>query len=332
MKICILILSTNSKAYDCFKYAIRKTWLSDFKKKSIDCFFYEGDSEIDQIIDDTIYLSVKDEIKFTFLKFYKCLYFLKSINKEYDLYFRANLSCYIDIIEFFRFINHFKINRNSYCGTLTSTYLMAELTLKYKLLRIFKDNFRIGKKINFYSGAGFFIGRNNVDYILKYGNIFKNDLIVDDVLIGLILASKTYSTPQNNIMTILEIKFELNFKLSENELSKFYENHLFFYRFKNHDRIKDCEYLIKFGNPYIRKKILLNGFDKNEIIFNSKEEILGVDLFTSVLYIFKSKTLLSFIKLIISYLKILFLIEIINKKKNDSNNSLLRLANLLLLQ
>ena len=93
---------------------------------------------------------------------------------------------------------------------------MSELTLKYKLLRSFQGKFKIGKKINYYSGAGFFIGSNKVELILKYGNYFKNSFIIDDVLIGLILFSCENSKSSNNILKILEINLDSGFKLSNN--------------------------------------------------------------------------------------------------------------------
>ena len=47
--IVILILSTNKPKYQYFKAAIQKTWLQDFKKIGIKCFFYEGDSDSNYI-------------------------------------------------------------------------------------------------------------------------------------------------------------------------------------------------------------------------------------------------------------------------------------------
>jgi hypothetical protein len=311
MNICILILSTNNKDYDCFKSSIRSTWLSDFKNKSIDCFFYEGDSDMDQIIGDTIYLSVKDEIKHTFFKFYKCLELLKSSNKKYDLYFRANLSCYIDVFEFIKFIKHFNLDKNSYSGKLGVTHLLSEMTLKYKILRVYKEKLKKGLKIEFYSGAGFFIGSNKVEFILKYGNYFKNTLIVDDVLIGLILITKSYSKLTNNILKILEVKFEPSFKLSENEFfSLIKQNHLFFYRFKNSDRTKDCEYIFKFSDPSFRKQIILNGFTSNEFIETTKVEMNNSVLLFPLSFKKMYLNLIYFIRMFISYLILFVFVKI----------------------
>jgi hypothetical protein len=324
MKICILILSTNNESYNCFKYAIRSTWLDDFKNNSIDCFFYEGGSDKNKIIGDTIYLSVKDELKYTFYKFYICLKYLKSINKDYDLFFRANLSCYIDVFNFFEFINNFNIDSNSYYGKIGVTYLMSELTLKYKLLRKFKKNFNVGKKIKFYSGAGFFIGCNKVEYILKYGHYFKNDLIIDDVLIGLILFSNSISTLKDNIFKVVDVKIDSGFKLSENELFDLITNNfLFFYRFKNYNRIKDCEYLLKFGNPYIRKHLLLNGFDDNQSFNPNNINKFNLENFKSPLFIKKNNILLDILRLLLSYFKVLFFVQLMYFKKLIKHNLIL---------
>jgi hypothetical protein len=321
MKICILILSTNNKSYDCFKYAIRSTWLSDFKNKSIDCFFYEGDSDTDQIIGDTIYLSVKDEIKATFYKFYKCLEFLHSNNRKYDLYFRANLSCYIDVVEFMEFINYFNLDNNTFSGKLGGTYLLSELTLKYKSLRNYTKYLKIGKKISFYSGAGFFIGSRKVEFILKYGNRFKNAFIVDDVLIGMLLLSKPFSKLKNNILKILEIKIDSSFKLSEYDyFNLINNNHLFFYRFKNYDRLKDCEYILKFANPSFRKELLLNGFNQNELLYMSKIERTNFDISPSITLRPKCIIFLEFCRLIFYYFKIFTLINFIRFSQKMNHN------------
>lgn len=310
MKICILILSTKNQAFDCFKNAIQSTWLADFKNKSIDCYFYEGDSKRNILIGDTIYLSVNDEIKFTFHKFYKCLEFLNSINRNYDLYFRANLSCYIDVVKFIDFIDHFNLNSYTFCGKLGMTYLMSELTLKYKLLRPYKKYFQVGTKISFYSGAGFFIGYRKVEFILKYGKLFKNIFIVDDVLIGMLLISKSFSKFKYNNLKILEVKSNSFFKLTDKELFNLINhNHLFFYRFKNDDRINDSEYILKFANQSFRDKFILNGIDNIENLDFSNNEVSIFDIYFPKSLTSKFILVYNFCHLLVSYVIIFILIN-----------------------
>ena len=133
MNFCVLILSTRHASYDGFKEAIRKTWALDLKKNNIDYFFYEGDWGTNTLDGDLIKLDVKSDDEYSFKKFIQACTFLRNQNLNYDFIYRTNLSTYIDVSNFIKFIKIKEINQLSYSGINYKTYLLPELTVKFKI-------------------------------------------------------------------------------------------------------------------------------------------------------------------------------------------------------
>ena len=255
MKIIILILSTKNKDYDCFKKAIKETWFKDFTKVGIKCFFYEGNSKKNILIDDTIYLNCDDSLQGTSKKLKLALDFVDK-NYEYDFIFRTNLSSYLDIKKFLNYINHFRISENTYSGLHAQTYSFKEYFWKNNLIFkvLSKLRFNFGKKIDFASGSGFFLGRNNVKKILR-SKKFEN--YVDDVMVGLICKlDQIYHPPRIDIGNMEKPKILINQKLSSLK-----NDHAYHFRFKSKDRIKDSENLKICHNENSRIELIKRDYD-----------------------------------------------------------------------
>ena len=239
MKTIILILSTKNKNYDCFKSAIKETWFRDFSDKGIKCLFYEGGSEKNTLIEDTIYLNCDDSLQGTARKLKLALDFIEN-NFEYDVIYRTNLSSYLDSNKFLSYVKRYKIDSNSYSGLKAYSYFYKEYFWKkkliYKILTFMGLN--LGKKIYFASGSGFFLGKNNVRKILKFN---KHENFVDDVMVGLICKlDQIYYPPRIDIGKLKSLKTH-----SKAINNKIIDDESFHFRFKSEDRYKDCENLKK---------------------------------------------------------------------------------------
>jgi hypothetical protein len=239
MNFCVLILSSKHQSYDGFKEVIRKTWALDLKKNNIDCFFYEGDWGTNTLDGDLIKLDVKSEDEYSFKKFIQACTFLRNQNLNYDFIYRTNLSTYIDVSNFIKYIKIKEINQFSYCGLTSKAYLLPELTLKFKLLRKFAPKLRFGKRIAYKNGAGFFIGSLLINELINTYKPIENCYLEDDVFIGLLLEHKKIREANTLIRTIFaDGSHKVLKKQYQNEIDK---NLLFHYRFK----IENIESTIK---------------------------------------------------------------------------------------
>jgi hypothetical protein len=253
MQFCILILSTKHQSYDGFKKSIRNSWALDLKKNGIDYYFYEGDWGTNVIEDDLIKLDVGDEHKFTFKKFILAANFLKNQGKNYDFIYRTNLSSYIDVENLIKYINFYKVNTRSYIGIITKAYLLQELTLKFKLLRKFKDKLKKGKSVLYKNGAGFFIGTELIEVLTKNYPPIEHCNLVDDVFIGLLLENvKFHDTPIKRLAVMADGSHKMLLSQYQFQVEKSF---LFHYRFKNDNRDIDIAMLQSFHNKETRKEI-----------------------------------------------------------------------------
>jgi len=250
MKFCVLILSTRDQSYDGFKEAIRKTWALDLKKNNIDYFFYEGDWGTNTLDGDLIKLDVKSEDEYSFKKFIQACTFLRNQNLNYDFIYRTNLSTYIDVSKFLKYIKIKEINQLSYGGLTSKAYLLPELTLKFKLLRKFAPKLRFGKRIVYKNGAGFFIGSLLINELINTYKPIENCYLADDVFIGLLLEHKKIREANTLIRTIFA---DGSHKVLRKEYEiKLEKDLLFHYRFKTADREADIKMLESFHDSSTR--------------------------------------------------------------------------------
>jgi hypothetical protein len=250
-KIIVLILSTNNSLYDNFIKSIRGGWVNELNKHGIEYFFYSGGHSISQVIGDEIHLTAPDDLKHTSLKFIKCLELLLAYRSDVELIYRTNLSSFIDVKNFIKFISINNLNTGTYTGRIGKTNYLKEHAYASKFLLKFFSVIHFGNNIVFASGSGFFIGR---DFFTELLNAKKRNLwYVDDVMVALTLKVM----PDANVSPLrFDIDDNSNHKVSiEKYTFLIAEKLLFHYRFKTSNRSKDAKMLGSFSNENYRKSI-----------------------------------------------------------------------------
>ena len=195
-------------------------------------------------------MEVKSDDEYSFKKFIQACTFLRNQNLNYDFIYRTNLSTYIDVSNFIKFIKIKEINQLSYSGINYKTYLLPELTVKFKLLRKFAPKLRFGKRIAYKNGAGFFIGSLLINELINTYKPIENCYLADDVFIGVLLSSIKVHEPVVHCMAIFT---DGSHKVLRKEYEiKLEKDLLFHYRFKTSDRESDIKMLESFHDSSTR--------------------------------------------------------------------------------
>ena len=252
-KIVILILSTNNPEYQYFKTAIQETWLQDFKKLEIKCFFYEGGSESNHIQGNVIKVKSPDDLYGVSHKLVEALKVVFDIYPETKLIYRTNLSSYIDVQTFMKFINFHKFSEETYAGLIGITNLFREKLYKYKLLYFMFNFITFGKKFQFASGAGFFLGEIHCRKIISTR---VNQNLVDDVMVAHIIKVKPLPSAIPERLLVSMKTRHIFQKQSFNKLVN--ESLLFHYRFKTNNRKEDAILLCFFGQQNFRETFFIS--------------------------------------------------------------------------
>ena len=248
-QIVVLILSTIDKSYDTFKKSVEESWVKSLRNSGVKCFYYQGGAKENYIEGDTFFLKIDDGLKQTSTKLLEAFEILLQAHPETQLVYRTNLSSFIEVDNFLKFISRHELNSNTYCGIKNKTntvkesfYLNTILTFIFTVLQFF------GKKIYFASGSGFFIGVNNIKKIM---NNSKGLNYVDDVMVGFNLIEQ----PIELIPCRFDIKQNSKHKISINSYNKLVnEDLLFHYRFKTKNRLDDSKNLEQFKDSNFRKE------------------------------------------------------------------------------
>lgn len=253
--LCILILSTRSSKYQQFIEAIENGWYKDAVRNKIKVFFYSGGHSRNVFWSDREIRVIEDDsIKNSYKKFYASQKLVTDKFPEVKLFFRTNLSSYIDIDKFIDYFSLCDFTTQSYHGFAGKANFMSELFYGYKLIHVILKKISIGPEIEFYSGAGFFIG---VDLCrkLKYSGRF--NYLIDDVEIGRQLMEIPFNRSSIEYrMLLITDYFE---KINLDELNQFiHDFNLFHYKFKHKNRLVDIEYMEKFGKLKFRLKVITN--------------------------------------------------------------------------
>lgn len=249
--VCILILSTKAESYRCFITAIENSWYKDAIDREFKVFFYSGGHSENCIYNhNQIRVTEDDSIINSYRKFVSAKNVLTNRFPETELIYRTNLSSYIDIENFSRYINKCSFRKDSYQGFPWKANLLSEFFYGNKLFHLGFKYLNIGPKINFFSGAGFFIGVElcnalSLDDSKKY--------LIDDVEIGRqILKFRRHDFKYARIY----ITDSYN-KVTKNELDALVNDSLLFhYKFKTFNRLDDAENISKFSDIEFRNNFL----------------------------------------------------------------------------
>lgn len=246
-EVAILILAGDAKKYQMFIDIITNNWYQKAIKSGFKVFFYSGGHEKNYIHNNIeIRVSEDDEISNCYKKFIAAKNILKQNYPEVKLIYRTNVTSYIDIDNFNKYLIKANFTKNSIHGIKGNVYKYSELFYGNKILHLIFKYLRIGPKIEFYSGAGLFIGMDLCDN-LSYNKSKK--YMIDDVEIGY----------QIKHFVVHDLKYERVYitdtfkKIQKDEYFKMLnQEFLFHYKFKTSDRSNDSNLLQKFDDPQFR--------------------------------------------------------------------------------
>ena len=250
-EIVILILSTQNERYDEFIKGISRGWLKAMQDRDIKCYFYSGDHVNVGVYGNQICVNTSDKLEQTSEKLLAAFDMLLGLHPETKLVYRTNLSSYIEVENFIRFIKEKRLNEYSYAGLVGETTYVREFFYGNRYLSKIFSIFPLGERIKFASGSGFFIGRKNIEKLLKSQPLYLK--LIDDVMIARTLQIE----PDKNASP-------LRFDIQEGDTHKMEtttydslirEGMLFHYRFKTSNREKDAEMLDGFNDPLRRYEI-----------------------------------------------------------------------------
>jgi hypothetical protein len=252
-RICVLILSTQVKSYGEFIKAVENGWYKDFISKGIKVFFYSGGHGVSNLLDGKeIQLNTDDSILNSYRKFYSAQKFILEKYSDVDLIFRTNLSSYIDVNKFVDFCNSCELTSRTYHGYRGSANVLSEVFYGNKYLHFLFKKLNLGKKVDFFSGAGFFIG---VDLCKELNCVNGINYLVDDVEIGRQLSKIHCDFVDIAYQRILitddfeKMRLEDFEKMDRQDL-------LFHYKFKTANRSIDVGHISNFHNIEYRKSVL----------------------------------------------------------------------------
>ena len=252
-KLCILILSTKSSKYRGFIDAIENGWYKEAVRNNIRVFFYSGGHSENVIWSDReIRVIENDSIKNSYKKFFSAQKLVRDKYPDIQLFYRTNLSSYIDIKKFIDYISGCDFTSQSYHGYAGKANLISELFYENKLLHVFFKKINIGPEIDFFSGSGFFIG---VDLCRHLKYLKRSNYLIDDVEIGRQLRSIPFMKSSSKYPRLLITDTFKKITLDDLE-QLICDFNLFHYKFKHKNRIVDIEFMESFGIQEFRLKVL----------------------------------------------------------------------------
>lgn len=250
-KIAILILSTNVKSYKVFVNAIRESWYIDAKRNGYKVFFYSGGHSEDVVYGtDEIRVTENDTLSNCYRKFVAAKNVLINSFPEVELIYRTNLSSYIDVDNFSRYIKNASFTKKSYHGFRWTANKYSEMYYNNRVLHLFFKYLHVGPVINFFSGAGFFIG---IDLCNTLSFDEKKNYLIDDVEIGSQIIQYNNHDISYERIHITDTYIKINFDEYETMVKN---GLLFHYKFKTKDRVRDAFLLQKFTDLEFRKAFL----------------------------------------------------------------------------
>ncbi len=240
MKILFLVLDTFSPEYQVLKKAQLNTWCKDANSMGHRVVFYRGNVNSETLLKDhTLTVKGDDTISNSACKLVLALEYCLENIKGYDYVYRTNLSSFVDVAMMQDFLAAPTTNLGElvYAGVI-GCYHGKPISLLHMLIsqipRLLRPSVKF-RPIRFASGSGFFLAlktcrliinnRKNIDYKL-----------IDDVAIGKLLS--LYGLYPNSLPRI-DILADCN-ENQDGPISFPGDNHVFHFRIKGANRIKDA--------------------------------------------------------------------------------------------
>lgn len=259
VKTSVLVLSCSHQDYSAFKIAQLKSWINEFAAAGISVYFVEGVLEGSSsrrfssippysVKDNLISVGCDDSLDDSFRKTLAGLDYLFNAN-NCDVVLRTNLSSFLEISNFLKFMKSHEINNTTYMGVIGKTTIMREIAynknqrLLAKLLIQLPLPFQ--KNSEFASGACYFIGSEVFKEVSRSSRYLN---LIDDVAISHAGASRFLDRTDFPRLWI----DSLSRGVDKIELRKFQQNLGFHYRFKSPYRDVDALLLSSFGDPEFR--------------------------------------------------------------------------------
>lgn len=246
-KVVVLILSTSLPGYGNFVSAVRGGWVRQFKEADIPCYFYSGGWGNIATIGDEMRLVAPDDLGHTAGKLKQALQLALQMHPDVDLVYRTNLSSYVDVKNFLKFVEQHSLNAKSYCGVIGRSRLFRERFFRYKPLYAALSALPVGQRIAFASGSGFFLG---ADWAARLSRSSGYDHLVDDVMVA---ASLGQSPDPSKIPARFDIQANGGHKIPKAQFNELRRDRLLFhYRLKTRDRTEDARVLKAFADEDYR--------------------------------------------------------------------------------
>jgi hypothetical protein len=249
--ICILILSTRVESYSGFITSIENSWYKEAINKGFKVFFYSGGYSENCIYShNEIRVTEADSLENCYKKFVSAKDVLLAHYPEVKLIYRTNLSSYIDIRNFSKYITECSFSSDSYHGLQGKANLWSEIFFKNRYFHLLFKYFFFAPKISFFSGAGFFIGTKLCN-TLSFDDSKK--YLIDDVEIGRqILSFEAHNVKYERIYITDSFT-----KMKRSELDVLLNHSLLFhYKFKTSNRNNDIDNISKFSDVHFRNDFL----------------------------------------------------------------------------
>jgi hypothetical protein len=258
-KIGVLVLSCSHQDYSAFKTAQAKSWINDFLNVGIMVYFVEGVlsnsstlqfSNIPDYSIDGHLISVQcdDTLNDSFAKTLAGLDALFSVD-GCDVVLRTNLSSFLDISNFLKYIDVNKVGNSTYSGVVGKTTVSKELayTKSNRLLTKLYTHLPMPYQTRreFASGACYFIGAKVFSHICLSKNFLN---LIDDVAIS---HAGAYKFLVKSAFPRIWVN-SLSRGVNDSTLADFNRDKGFHYRFKSPYRDIDALLLASFGDPKFR--------------------------------------------------------------------------------
>lgn len=251
--IIILILSTRDSIYDEMKNSQRSTWVKAANDAGIKCFFYEGNtSQIkSDINNDVISVPCDDSLASCSSKFKMTLNCMLDNYPDTKLIYRTNLSSYIDMDSFIKYLANLSDPEFEYSGYTGYFNKYKEYVDTFELIKRHQVRVPFRKVYQFCSGSGMFLGREYFNRILQKT---KYDRYIDDVMIRLAINI----TPKSNIDRFDFVSHN-DYLISKEAYKERVSKGLFHYRFKTDNRTNDAKLLYLCHDKVLRDFLCTKG-------------------------------------------------------------------------